>query len=358
MTLFRYVLRELLLLFAFASAIVVGVCLIAMLFQIARTFDGLGLDILLRFIPLALGYMAPYALLLAAATAATLVYARLSSDNEIDAMRMGGISTGRIVAPAVLFGLMLAGIGWLIAEYATPDARHNRRMEIRKSVLEVLREPPSGPQSYSIGGEYRLSYLDFKNGVMTRPALLQFDRETARLMLEFHAPEGRIKIEEGTNPVVTLSKPRWAHFGADGSEDRFRAESDVSVPMKIDSLTRANRRPEDLPRAELLARVKSSTTPKERNGYLTILHGRYAQSFAPLLLVLCCVPLGMGVRRSSRLAGLGVALPPLLIHFAASFFFQGLGQRGRLDGVPAAWASDGILALVALGLFAFAGRPK
>jgi lipopolysaccharide export system permease protein len=356
-TLFRYVLRELLLHFLFASALVAGVSVIGTLFQIARTFDGLGMDIIVRFVPLAMGYLAPYALLLAAATAATLVYARLSADHEIDAMRMGGISPGRILLPAVVFGLLLAVGSWLIAEYATPNARHNRRMEIRKSVLEVLREPPSGPQSFTIGS-YRLSYLDFRDGVMDRPALLQLDHATAKPVFEFYAPQGRIRVEEGANPVVTLSRPRYAQFDADGSEHRFRAESDLSVPMKIEGLTKANRRPEDLSRAELVARIGASADRRERNTYLTVLHGRYAQALAPLFLVLCCVPLGMAVRRSSRLAGLGTALPPLLVHFAASFFFQGMGQRGRLEGVPAAWASDAILALLAALLLGAVGRRR
>ena len=53
------------------------------------------------------------------------------------------------------------------------------------------------------------------------------------------------------------------------------------------------------------------------------------------------------MRKGSRLAGLGASLPPLLLYFIAFFVTQGMGERGRLPAVAAAWLPDALLALLA-----------
>ena len=108
MILQRYILKQLLLTFVFTISAIMAVSLLGTMFQVFRTIEGMGFDPFLKMAPLSAGYVAPWALLIAACTSTTLVYARLTSDNEIDAMRMSGIHSGRILAPAFLFGLLLA----------------------------------------------------------------------------------------------------------------------------------------------------------------------------------------------------------------------------------------------------------
>jgi len=86
MILERYILRELLGSFVFAFLTVLLVCLVGTMFQIFRSFPGLGFSILMQALPLAIGSMAGWVILVAAATASTLVYARLAAENEITAM--------------------------------------------------------------------------------------------------------------------------------------------------------------------------------------------------------------------------------------------------------------------------------
>ena len=84
-----------------------------------------------------------------------------------------------------------------------------------------------------------------------------------------------------------------------------------------------------------------------RNQILMILHTRYASSLAPMLLVLVAMPIGILVQRGSRLAGLGAALPPLLIYFVSYFIFQGLGDKSRVHPILAAYAPDLFLGALA-----------
>jgi lipopolysaccharide export system permease protein len=324
-----------------------GVSLLGTTFQVFRTFEGLGLVLILKIAPLAAAHVAPWALLVAAATASTLVYGRMSAENEVTAMRACGIGSFRILAPALLLGLGLSALAYPLAEHVAPWSRHAKRKAIRESILEVLRMPPPGIQLFSLGA-YRLSYVDFKDGRLEQPSLLR--SEGAQPLMEYHAPSGRVQID-GDTIKVRMSRPRYTQFDPKtGQEHRFEAQSDIEVPLELEEYMDAKPRPEDLSQEGLWQRYRSSKEPKERNLVRLILHTRYAQSAAPLLLVLVCAPLGIWVRKGSRLAGLGAALPPLLFYFIAFFITQSMGEGRRLNPVLAAWIPDALLAVPALVL--------
>ena len=63
-----------------------------------------------------------------------------------------------------------------------------------------------------------------------------------------------------------------------------------------------------------------------------------------------CAPIGIWVRKGSRLAGLGAALPPLLFYFTSFFVTQGMGEKGKMSPALAAWLPDAGLALLAIVL--------
>lgn len=341
MILQRYVLKELSFHFLFAFAIVMGVSLLGTTFQVFRSFEGLGLVLILKLAPLAAGHVALWALLVAGATAVTLVYGRLSAENEITAMRACGIGTFKILAPALLFALALTAAAHLVAERVTPAARHAKRVSFRESIFEVLRTPPSGIQRFSLG-TYRLSYIDFKDGWLEKPSLLRFSGPA--LIIQYHAPRGRIQIDGGSLKVV-MSRPRYTQFDpASGQEHHFEAQSDIEVPLELDDYSNAARRTEDLPQEELWRLYHDPETPRRTRAEIRlVLHTRYAQAAAPLLLVLVCAPIGIRVRKGSRLAGLGAALPPLMAYFISFFVAQSMGEGGRLSPVLAAWIPDLVL---------------
>ncbi len=346
MILQRYMLRELAQHFLLAFAAVTGVSLLGTTFQVFRSFEGLGLVLILKVAPLATGYVAPWALLVASATASTLVYGRLSAENEITAMKASGIGAYRILAPALLFGLALGAAGYVLAEHVVPWARHNRRVFGREAMFDVLKTPPPGSQRFNIS-MYKLSYLDFKDGRLEKPSLLRFDRNGV-LLMEYHAPGGQIRVDKASL-VIVMHKPRYTQYDPKtGGEHRFQAESDIEIPLELDEYIPDERRVEDWPSERLWNAYLGEQDPKKRAAVRLILHTRWAQAAAPFLLVLVGAPIGIWVRKGSRLAGLGAALPPLLFYFIAFFITQGMGEKGKLSPLAAAWIPDAGLALLAV----------
>jgi lipopolysaccharide export system permease protein len=346
----RYVLRELIIAFLLAFLAVLAVCLVGLMFQAFRNFAGLGIGLLARILPLAAGYVAPWVLLVASATATTLVYGRLASENELDAMRMSGIHANRFLAPAVCFGLYLTLAGWWLNEYVTPAARYERSITFKESTLLVLKSLPRGNKSFEIG-RFELSYTDCVDNRMEYPSLLQYEgtKGDRRLVLECFAPSGSV-VFEGSVPRIVLSRPNCTQHDPDGTVHHLIVGNELTVPFELPELARPSKDPDEMGIDELREFAATQKRASLRSRALTAIHSRYAQTFAPLLLVLISAPIGTWVRRCSRLAGMGAALPSLLVFFIAFFIFRGMGERGKLNPVVAGWAADAILAAIAIPL--------
>jgi lipopolysaccharide export system permease protein len=342
MILQRYILRELIGSFLFAFFAVLAVCVIGTMFQVVRAFPGLGLEILAKALPLTVGSIATWVILVGACTSSTLVYARLAAENEITAMRACGIHAWRIIAPAVLLGLLLIGIAYPLNEIVVPTARHRKRASFREATLYALKFPPAGSQDFKIG-LMRITYMDYRDGRMVGPTVSKYGvskkTQEHKLVMECFAPSGAILVD-GNQLSVVMTKPYGWEINEKGQQEQFSAGNDVTIPIPPEEIENLPRQLPDKPSQELWELYFKSKDRALRNQILLILHTRYAASLAPMLLVLVAMPIGILVQRGSRLAGLGAALPPLLIYFVCYFVFQGLGDKSRVPPLLAAYAPD------------------
>jgi lipopolysaccharide export system permease protein len=342
MILQRYILRELIGSFVFAFSAVLAVCLIGTMFQVVRTFPGLGLDLVAKALPLTIGSLATWVMLVGACTSSTLVYARLAAENEITAMRTCGIHVWRIVAPAILLGLILVGIAYPLNEIVVPTARHRKRLSFREATLYALRFPPAGSQDFKIG-LMRITYTDFLDGRMVGPTVSKYavsrKNQEHKLVMECFAPSGSIVIQDNQLRIV-MTKPFGWDTNDKGQQEQFSAGNDVTIDIPPEEIENAPRQLPDRSSQDLWEQYFKSEDLALRNQILLILHTRYASSLAPMLLVLVAMPIGILVQRGSRLAGLGAALPPLLLYFVFYFVFQGLGDKNRVAPLIAAYAPD------------------
>lgn len=354
MILQRYIFRQLVVMFLSLFVVCMAVCLVGMTFKLFRHIQVIDIEWLGRMSILAAGYVAPLVLVFSCCPATTLVYGRLAAENEIDAMRMTGLHANRFLAPAVLFGILLVVAAYVILEYANPAARNGQRKARRETALFLLKLPSSGKNlRIRLGRYYLLSYMDYRDGRMMGIDLTR--RGPDGLEEEYQAVSGYAVIEEGEVPRIYLSKPSITRY-TEGREVRLTWENDYPIPLDIGDLSGGPKRPEGLTREELKTALIHERNPRKRSEIQTIYYTRFAQSLAPLLLVLSSVPVGVFVKKASRLAGLGAALPPLLIYLVTFFVCKGMGEKGLLDPFVAAFLPDAVLAVMATVLLSLVYR--
>jgi lipopolysaccharide export LptBFGC system permease protein LptF len=152
-TLFWYVFKDLVKIFFMASGALAGIMSFAALLRplTQNGLDGSQVVLLLRYMMPA---MSTYSLPVAALFATTVVYGRMSADNELTACRASGISFLMMSTPAMLLGLTVAfGSAFLLC-FTVPTATQKIEQVIVSNLgnlivhqIEQTHETHFGPPS-------------------------------------------------------------------------------------------------------------------------------------------------------------------------------------------------------------------
>jgi lipopolysaccharide export system permease protein len=347
----RYIFRELLVTFAAAFAILVAVCSVGLIFQMFRSAEGITLSLIRDALPVAFSYMAPWALIVAATLASTMVYGRLAAENEIDAMRTSGIHMGRIVAPALLFAVCVFILGFFTQHELAPWARFTRRGIIGETILALLKHPPPGYTNIKVSGRHRLTYLDANEKLITEPTLAIFN-DKGELTQQFHGSTGMIEVVDERMVTITIRQGSitvWETVDGRLNEivEGFIGERVLTVQME--DPTARNKGPEDRSGLDLVSEW-SRSEGIYRNVLYTELHLRFAKALGPICLILLGIPIGIRVKKGTKMSGLGMALPPLLVYFLLFFVGQSLAQRRLVAPEVGAYAPNALVLGVAVVL--------
>lgn len=244
-TLWGYVLGELLRLVALTGAVLVTV--VAFAAAVKPLADGkLAASDVLKFVFLAIPPMLAYALPFAAGFAATLVYHRLASDNEFQAAAAGGVSHRKMLVPAVLTGLALSGGLIFMNEQVIPNFLRAMQRVITADVPRLLAANITKGRSLTISG--MMVYADQVRQAEPGPQsgatdMLQMNRLAAIWIDE----QGKVSRE-----TLASRAGLWV-FPGDGSPSETasgRAKTASSVVMRLEDVAAAERN-------QALARTRS-----------------------------------------------------------------------------------------------------
>ena len=142
----NYILKECILPFLLALVILTCVFLLGNLIRLTNLVINKGVSVsvmgkvFLLYIPVLLGYTIPIACLVSI----ILAFSRLSSDNEILALRASGMHLWRILTPLIIIGLILSLVSVILNERIIPYAHHEQRKLLKNLGMEnptALLEP-------------------------------------------------------------------------------------------------------------------------------------------------------------------------------------------------------------------------
>ncbi|MBI4563197.1 MAG: LptF/LptG family permease [Planctomycetes bacterium] len=351
MILQRYIFRELTATFLMAFLILVSVCSIGLIFQMFRTYEAITVEYIIELFPIAMAYMSHWALLVAAAVTGTMVYGRMAAENEIDAVRTSGVHIGRILSPALLFAVFLFGVAFVTNHELGPRGRYAQRSAKSATGLLVLQNPPRGQQVLKIGKYVQLAYLDAHDGVFHDVHIITFDEE-GRLQAKYTGSEGRLEVHSGDLTEIH-ARVTNGYFWQYDKEGQAKAHGSIGrttpIPLQVENPYQKAKGPADTPGLELVADWARAEGVPRRVLY-TELNMRFARSLAPPILFLLGIPIGVLVRKGTRLAGLGAVLPPLLAYFPLYFFGETLADRGKVSAEVGAYGPVAVILVAWLAL--------
>ena len=132
--------------FLFALSALTGLLFLNAVAREMEKLAGKGLpwDVLAEFLLLSLPHTVALTLPMAVLVAVLYAFSEMASNNEITAMRAGGISPAKILRPLLLMGALAASVMLYFNDQVLPESNHrlkNLMLDInRKSPTLVLRE--------------------------------------------------------------------------------------------------------------------------------------------------------------------------------------------------------------------------
>lgn len=325
-----------------------------------------------RLVVLTVPYAAVYALPIGLLTAVLLVLGRMSSQQEITAMRAAGLSLGYIARPIWL----IAGSGVVVLLalnfHYMPLSRTQGQVVLTEAMqqnpLKII-EPktfvrdPKGRFVLYVGGrdgprleDFWCWRLDKQKRVLSviraKAGTAGYREEDGHVVLALNdvsvetrdrkAPESFSKPPLiATFESTSLELPPEM-FGSDPKQAERKKKSKWMTFAELSSR-----------RAELEA--KGSTVTKDERAELTnltvTLHSKAAASFAVLAFALVAVPLGIKVSRKETSANLGIAVALVLGYYFLAALAGTLERSPALRPELWVWAPPLIYTAVGVWLF-------
>ena len=140
-TISRYLLRQHVAPLGFALAALTSLMLIQQIAKQLSSLLGKGLptSVIVEVFLLSVPFIVAVTLPMAVLVAVLHVFTRLAADNEITAMQAGGVSVGRVIAPALVGAAGIALLSFLWNDQLLPRTNH----QLRTLQMDIQRKKPS-----------------------------------------------------------------------------------------------------------------------------------------------------------------------------------------------------------------------
>jgi len=343
-----YVLNLLFFIFVFLMRQILEITNVIVNYQVSFTAFFL---MLTYSMPYFLAYIIPMSVMMSV----LLTFLRLSSDNEIVALKASGISIYSLLPPVILFSVINVLLTGYMAIYGIPWGQQSYKqmaMRVVQSNFNVGLKERQFNDSFD-GVMFYVNKIDFKDNSLGD--IYIEDQRSKEFSTTIVSPEGRIfKGEDGLSFTLSLYNGMINQVNLENRAvhstrfDTYDLQLDLKDAVKN---VREKRRDEkEMFLSELAAFLKTET-PKTRNYYSVWVefHKKFSIPFACLALGLLAVPLGLVSSTSRKSAGLGIGLIAFLLYYLLLSAGLVFSEAGNMSPVVGMWMPNVIMG--GLGIF-------
>lgn len=353
----RHIFREMLIPFALCLTVFTSIFLMARIIQLTEAMvnKGMGLIDIIKLFVFATPYFFMFTIPMAVLFSVVLCFIKLSSDNEITAIKAAGISLYQLLPPVLAisiigFGMNIAISTWLLPRANTALADHIFAMASSRADV-VVKE--------------RLFIDDFPGLTLY---IDKIDPRTREMLKIFIADER----EEDTSQVIVAHKgvmlrdPKARALVirlTDGVIDRHQLTGSTTQTINFDTYDlridiaqvaasrKGNRHREELNMTELRAKMEEHKDNKLKYYlYFMVFHERLSVPFACLILGLLGMPLGIQSRFRKASSGLVLGVLGFLSYYLLYSAAKGLGETGLFPPLFGLWLPNVLFGLLSVYL--------
>src|SRR6202165_2724584 len=232
---------------------------------------------------------------------------RMGSDSELVAMRAAGVSTWRMLWPALAIGLIATGATAELNLKEAPRAQQQLKSVAIRSALYKL-DSPVEPRTFTTDIPGYVIYVrdgDKTRGEWGRVFIQSQDADHSTLLRT--ARVGRIDSSAEKSELVLQDAMETRLPAPEARDQSYVVERISQLRILINTgrssllagMRKSESDPDQMEWSELRRTIAQTTGPKNREASM-IFHKRLAFSFAPLVFALFGAALALRLRRGSR----------------------------------------------------------
>jgi LPS export ABC transporter permease LptF/LPS export ABC transporter permease LptG len=283
---------------------------------------------------------------------------RMSSDSELVAMRAAGVSRWRMLAPALIIGMIATGVSLQLNLNEAPRAQQQLRAVAIRGALYKL-DSPVEPQTFTTDIPGYAIYVregDKARGQWGGVFIQKADTDGGTTLIT--ARSGRIDSSEEKSELVLEDAVQTRLPPSTIANQQYVVERLTQLRVMIKTgrsdllakLQKPEIRADEMTFSELRQFISQSEGAVERDASL-ILHKRLALSFAPLVFAFFGAVLALRMRRGSRGFGALVSLLVMLIYYLLIIAGEQMTKGGTIPPIVGGWLATSITLVIGLGLF-------
>ena len=317
-----------------------------------KYFTEYDLDILviLKFFWLGMPQILAYTFPMGALLGSLLAFGRLSSNNEVTAIRAGGIGFGRIVLPLAFAAWILVCLTFIIEEKIAPQATTKALTMVKTAIIE------KGLSTKA----YNISFFDKEGGWMFGAS--EGDGKVFKdvILIDFKSEEKITYLAESAE----WSPEQWRFdnvtlLGYDSSGDQrtwtWDSESlNINFTRTPNQIMYEGKDPEQMSLQELRDYIKrekeNNKEPARINKLWSTYHAKIAAPFSCLIFILISAPLGMNPQRGTSTVGMGLSMILVFVYYVVLTIALKVGESGGIDPIVAAWIPNALFLIAGLWL--------
>ncbi|MCZ6677936.1 MAG: LptF/LptG family permease [Candidatus Poribacteria bacterium] len=367
----RYILKEFFPPFLLALLCFTSFLLLNEIFRLTKLFVRKGIspryliELLIYVLPATLVITIPMATLVGI----LLSLGRLSTDNEITAMKAHGVGFHQILLPLLLVSSLLSVFDLFFMDYALPRgnvayAALKRDISTRNSAF-VLEEGVVMKELERKGRVWMYESTDPQTGRLQNVKV--WDSIWSGQPRFIHATEATVGFKNKQAWLTLYDGVTYEPIS--GSDNGFRTTAFEEDQIALDFTETLERREfeSQSPRSMEISRLKAHITnlkrrlsPTESESYLidklryaqVEYHKKFSIPFACFVFGLIGVPLGLVVKRSGKMVGFGIGLGLILVYYLLLQIGQDTGRNGVFPPGFAMWLPNIVIGAVGLGFTA------
>lgn len=297
-------------------------------------------------VPVVMTTSCPMAMLLAS----LMAMGRITADSELTALKAGGMSLYRVLAPVYIVGIVASGFVFWLNEWVVPES-NTRRNKVYLNEIVLKKPLPKVAQNifFEGGKEFKMFVRSFdpKANLVHNATVFNFQSGGYPRITEAKSATLAETYWDFHNGTMYTTRPtgqpeHFIHF------EKWRYPLDLSMGPGIDNPAP---RPGDQPLPELYKYIREQEAKGvPSTGLWMDFYWKTAFPCASLFLMMLGAPLAAGSGRSGAGLGIGLSILLMFAYYMLLALCKGFGENGSIPPLIAAWIPNSIVLVLAAWL--------